>query len=233
MSELEPRHVALLEQLRADEEPSAEELDAVLDRVLAAGPAPAAPAVTKLTLLKGGLAVVAVGAVTIPLMAGDATEPPAPEPAPVVAQAPEAEVDRSEATPEEAPAREKDAEADKADPPVERPAPATKESPPRKGGVAEEVALMGRIRRAIQAGDNQRALRLLREHGRRFPKGVFADEREVSLAEAFCAADKLDEGRKVANGFVAKNPQSSLVARARRACADTESGTKSASGDAP
>jgi len=225
--------MALLDQLRADEEPSAERLDAVLDRVLAAGPAPAAPAVTKLTLLKGGLAVLAVGAVAIPFVAGNAPEAPAPEPAPVVAQAPRVEeaVDRPEAVPDEAPPIEEEPAAEEAAPPTEVTVPATKAGPPKKTGVAEEVALMGRIRRAIQAGDSDRALRLLRQHGRRFPNGVFADEREVSLAEALCAAGKLDKGQDVANGFVARNPQSPLAARARRACADRKS--KPGAGGAP
>jgi hypothetical protein len=222
MSELDPRHRALLDRLRADEEPSAEQLDAVLDRVLAAGPAPAAPAVTKLTLLKGGLAVAAVGAVAIPLIgSSDAPEPRVLEPAPVVAQEPTVDdaIGRPEAIPEEEPAVEEKPAVKQADPAPERSVPATKAASPRKSGVAEEVALMGRIRRAIQAEDSDRALRLLRQHARRFPNGVFADEREVSLAEALCAAGKIDKGREVANGFVAKNPQSSLAARARRACA--------------
>lgn len=233
MSELEPRHRALLERLRAAEEPSAEKLDAVLDRVLAAGPAPAAPPVTKLTLIKGGLAVVVVAAVAIPLIgSGDAPQPRAQEPAPVVAQAP-AEADalrQPAAIPVEEPVAEEEPAAKEADPAPMRSTPATKAAPPRKDGVAEEVALMGRIRRAIQNDENDRALRLLRQHGRRFPTGVFADEREVSLAEALCAAGKVEQGREAASSFVAKNPRSSLAARARRACQE-ETRTPAPTGD--
>jgi hypothetical protein len=149
---------------------------------------------------------------------------PAPTPEPARRQAREPVPEVAEAAPVQVDARKSATR----EPSRKHPHPAHAEQaehhdpPEQDRGVAEEVALMSRIRSAIQAGNSEQALLLLRQHEERFAKGVFADERQVSLAEALCAAGNIEKGKKVADAFVAQKPGSPLASRARRACSADE-----------
>lgn len=219
MSELEPRHQSLLGQLRTEAEPPPEQLDAVLDRVLAVGPAPATAATT-LTLLKGGLVVLAIaGLAAIPLLGSqDSEEPLAAAPEVPAAVQPAPVQPKPEPAPQQAAVPEPAPDEAGSSPQPSAPKPRPERPREHKAGVADEVALMGRIRRAIQAGESQRALGLLRQHERRYPDGVFADERRVSQAEALCAAGETERGARIASAFIDDKPSSPLARRARRAC---------------
>lgn len=81
-----------------------------------------------------------------------------------------------------------------------------------------ELALMRSVREALAQGAHAKVLTLVDEHAERFPAGVFANEREVSRAEALCARGELDEGLAVAEAFLRRHPKSHLVARVERAC---------------
>jgi hypothetical protein len=84
--------------------------------------------------------------------------------------------------------------------------------------LAEEVRLMRNARGALGSGDAQQALGLLREHARRFPRGVLAKERDVSMITALCALGQTKAARVRADAFLKKHPRSPLAERVRRSC---------------
>lgn len=90
----------------------------------------------------------------------------------------------------------------------------------------EELGLIQAASRALSQHDSQQALKLLDTHRRRFPQGVFAQERAGLQVLALCAADRLPEGRSARAAFLRDHPQAPLSARVRAACAN-------ALGDAP
>jgi outer membrane protein assembly factor BamD (BamD/ComL family) len=89
-----------------------------------------------------------------------------------------------------------------------------------------ELALIKRAKAELDAGRPSAALALLSEHGRRFPRGTFAGEREALLILALCTSGRLSQGRSLARRFAAAHPRSPLVDRVRRACdlEDTQPG---------
>jgi hypothetical protein len=81
-----------------------------------------------------------------------------------------------------------------------------------------ELALIREAKVALGAHRPEAAREHLREHARRFPRGVFADEREVLDAEALCALGRRDEARRKARAFAKAHPDSPLGKRARTLC---------------
>jgi len=69
-----------------------------------------------------------------------------------------------------------------------------------------EVALMTKARAAMRAGDHRRALRLLDEHARAFPRGVFAKERELSRVTTLCSMGERDAATEAARRFAQRRP---------------------------
>lgn len=105
-----------------------------------------------------------------------------------------------------------------ASPERRRPAQKAREAP---STLAEEIALLEKIRAALLADAPTRALDHVREHARRFPRGVLAQEREALRAVAMCTAGQ-SGGRAKAKSFTRAHPQSPLVAKVRAACSDEE-----------
>lgn len=56
----------------------------------------------------------------------------------------------------------------------------------------EEIRLMGEARRALSRGDAKKALAVLDEHKRRFPKGQLRSDREGSAITALCQLGRED-----------------------------------------
>jgi hypothetical protein len=73
--------------------------------------------------------------------------------------------------------------------------------------LAEEHRLLRAARSALAAAP-ARALALTREHERRFPRGVLAQEREVIAIQALAAMGEGEAARKKADGFDEKYPDS-------------------------
>jgi hypothetical protein len=73
--------------------------------------------------------------------------------------------------------------------------------------LAEEHRLLRAARGAL-ATEPKRALALAREHERRFPRGVLAQEREVITIQALAAMGEGEAARKKAEGFDEKYPGS-------------------------
>jgi hypothetical protein len=57
------------------------------------------------------------------------------------------------------------------------------------GTLGEETELVERALYALKLGDREGARRALAEHGRRFPNGLLARERERALARALATDD--------------------------------------------
>jgi hypothetical protein len=84
--------------------------------------------------------------------------------------------------------------------------------------LAEEAALMGRAQSALQTGSTGAALRALRQHREKFPRGVLAGEREAAFAVAYCKGGQISLGQKRARAFIQQAPKSPMVQRLRAAC---------------
>jgi hypothetical protein len=104
-------------------------------------------------------------------------------------------------------------------PAVRAPLPSTAKSATTQRGddVDAELVLMTQAQRALDRRDPSAALGVLARHGREYPHGAFAVEREGMRAIASCAA-KRGDGRALAERFVAANPTSPLVSRVRATC---------------
>ena len=84
--------------------------------------------------------------------------------------------------------------------------------------LAEEVHLLASAQRALNDGDPATALARLAEHGRRFPSGTMAEERDAARALALCRAGRRQEAQAAAARFLAERPTSPLAARVRASC---------------
>lgn len=82
-------------------------------------------------------------------------------------------------------------------------------------GAVEEAALVAEIDAALRADDGARALRLIEEHERRFPRGLLVDEREAARVLVRCASAP---DPSVAETFLLAHPRSPLHARIVAAC---------------
>ena len=84
--------------------------------------------------------------------------------------------------------------------------------------VATEVALLRSARAEIQAGRPAAALRILSDHGERFPRGALEEERRALEAIASCQLRPGAESRARAEVFFRTHPQSPMTERVRAAC---------------
>lgn len=81
-----------------------------------------------------------------------------------------------------------------------------------------ESALVRRARAALRDGDARAALAALDEHGRRFPGGTLAEERDVQRVRAFCAAGDTARAERAARAFVEAHPGSVHAAHMATPC---------------
>lgn len=91
--------------------------------------------------------------------------------------------------------------------------------PPADTSLAEELAIVRRIRAAIDRDDPEAALVAVAEHERRFAAGQLVEERKSLRIEALCRAGKLPQARAESQAFVRDHPGSPHVDRVRSACA--------------
>jgi hypothetical protein len=78
---------------------------------------------------------------------------------------------------------------------------------------AAELALLRRAQAAYGNHDFPTALRLLAEHGRRFPNGRLAEEREALRVRALSGSGRSDAARLAAHSFAVRFPRSVLLSR--------------------
>jgi len=89
---------------------------------------------------------------------------------------------------------------------------------PGTGDVAAEVRLLGEANTLLRAGDAGRALRLLEEHARRYPKGALGEERDAARIAALCALGRTSEARDATDRFVRTAPLSPQAGSLRASC---------------
>lgn len=82
----------------------------------------------------------------------------------------------------------------------------------------EEVALIGRVKAALDDGRPSDAMMELDDHARRFPDGELTLERRGYRAIALCALGRDTEGRGAGRAFVKGHPGSTLAGRVQVAC---------------
>jgi hypothetical protein len=97
-----------------------------------------------------------------------------------------------------------------APPPAMPAVPVQASSRPRLDGssLSAERAILDGARSALTAGEAPRALSLLDDHARRFPKPQLGEEREALAIQAMVAAGRYDEARARAARFRTATPNS-------------------------
>jgi hypothetical protein len=89
---------------------------------------------------------------------------------------------------------------------------------PPTGDVAAEVRLLSEAHAALRGGQPERALGLLEEHVRRYPRGALGEEREADRIAALCALGRVVEAREAADRFLHQAPWSPMAGPVRASC---------------
>lgn len=108
--------------------------------------------------------------------------------------------------------------APKAAPPPPPPPPPTKAAP-EPGTLLEELRLLRKAQVHLKREQLEEALLVLAEHGRRFPEGQVAEERQALQAITWCKLGR-PEGREAAKAFLQAHPASPQAPRVKLACLD-------------
>lgn len=90
-----------------------------------------------------------------------------------------------------------------------------------------ELALIERMQAAMRAAEPAEALELCAEHEKRWPRGVFAEERQAVSAIASCAL-RTDDAAARAERFLRTHPRAPTAARVAAACAPLSAATRPA-----
>ncbi len=86
-----------------------------------------------------------------------------------------------------------------------------------------EIALLRPAQKALRAGDHARALRLLDDHAKSFPRSVLAEERSLGRIQALCGLGRRTQAQSAIAAFVRRHPRSPLIGRVESACPAEES----------
>jgi hypothetical protein len=81
---------------------------------------------------------------------------------------------------------------------------------------AAELDLLQRAQTAYAGREFSRALALVAEHGRRFPNGRLAEEREALRVRSLTGSGRADESSRAAASFADRFPRSVMLPRLRR-----------------
>jgi hypothetical protein len=80
--------------------------------------------------------------------------------------------------------------------------------------VSAELNLLSRAQAAYTRGDFSRALTLIAEHGRRFPNGHLAEEREALRIRSLARSGHADQSGRAEAAFTQRFPRSVLLKHA-------------------
>jgi hypothetical protein len=94
----------------------------------------------------------------------------------------------------------------------------TPKAPAQPKSLADEVALMQALSTALKQEDSGKVLVLVAEHERDFPKGQFIEERRAAKARALCRSGKLAAGKREAETFASRWPDSIHLTFVNQAC---------------
>ena len=145
-------------------------------------------------------------------------EPAAPV-EPPKAEPPKAEPQPIEPAPIEPPPVEPTLEP--VQPPPDEPTSKVKaqpKAPAQPKSLADEVALMQLLSTALKREDSLEVLALVAEHERDFPKGQFIEERRAAKARALCRSGKLAAGKREAEAFASRWPDSIHISFVNQDC---------------
>ena len=221
----DPLESSLL-QLARNEGPSTDGRRKILAAIAAAGTASLATQQAKaastagrgMTVAKWG--ILAVAAVAIPaailLRGGEAPTPQKPAPTALKAPAPKVQATPAPGTPTQADGPAPLALEDL--PTLPSVMPATGSAPSSKqpqGSLADEVAQLQKAKLALKGGSPTLALAELVTYGQRFPRPMLGAEATVLRIEALSQTGDGARAKTLAEGFLAKNPNSPYAARLR------------------
>jgi hypothetical protein len=96
--------------------------------------------------------------------------------------------------------------------------PVSEPAPPPEATIDEEVHLLTAAQVALRTGKPHRAVFLLDEHARRFPRGRLSDAREVAWMTALCDLGQTSQARERAERFLSEHPRSPFSDRVRSLC---------------
>ncbi len=106
---------------------------------------------------------------------------------------------------------------------VAPPGPAAPGAPPptasyssTNDGLAAEVRLLDEARSALSSGASTRALGLLAQHQRQYPRSRLANEAFVMRLDALSRSGQRDRARQLASAYLARRPNAPHAARIRR-----------------
>jgi hypothetical protein len=102
-----------------------------------------------------------------------------------------------------------------------------------RGGGADaraELALIERMYAVLRAAEPDAALALCADHAKRWPRGLFIEEREAVRAIASCAL-RTDDAATLATVFMRKHPHAPTAPRVVAACAPLLAAKKAAASD--
>ena len=99
-----------------------------------------------------------------------------------------------------------------------KPDPASPKSEVEPRGLAEEIALVESLRRAVVRADYATAKALAARHGREFPDGSLVPDRLDLQATAHCASGDPERGRALAKELARRFPEAPASDRLTKAC---------------
>jgi outer membrane protein assembly factor BamD (BamD/ComL family) len=91
-------------------------------------------------------------------------------------------------------------------------------SKPIKASIARETELLGAVQRALKVGRPSAALDALERYTEECPTGLLYEEATASRVVALCAVGRVQDGRRWADEFARRYPNSPLAPRVRGAC---------------
>jgi hypothetical protein len=91
-------------------------------------------------------------------------------------------------------------------------------SKPPKASIARETALLAEVQRALTARQPGRALEALDRYTAECPTGLLYEEATASRVVALCSAGRVQDGRRWAEEFTRRYPNSPLASRVSSAC---------------
>jgi hypothetical protein len=103
--------------------------------------------------------------------------------------------------------------------PAERGARLAADGPPPGSSLAAEAGLLRRAHVARMSDDSARALSILDEYDRSWPRGALQEESLVERALALCELGRREDARRVARPLLLSAPLSPLGTRLRASCA--------------
>jgi RNA polymerase sigma-70 factor (ECF subfamily) len=104
-------------------------------------------------------------------------------------------------------------------PPIRPAAPIAQASRTADDTLEREARLLADARRALQAGETERALVLLDEHARVFPNGFLASDRAAERIDVLCRLGRRDDAVRAAKVFLEGHPKTPLAYRVKTSCA--------------